>query len=55
MIKEDPDDNMVLEAAVAGQADFIVTGDPDLLNLKEFRGIRMVTAKELLEFLSTEG
>ncbi len=36
-IKQDPDDNMILECAVAGKAGFIVTGDTDLLELKEFR------------------
>ncbi len=48
VIKNDPDDNKVLEAAVAGNADYIVTGDPDLLELKEFRGIEIVTAKRIL-------
>jgi len=51
VIKQDPDDNMILEAAVAGKADFIVTGDPDLLVLKEFRSIRIVTAKEFLRLM----
>lgn len=49
IIKNDPDDNMILEAAIAGNADYIVTGDPDLLELKEFRGIKIVKAKEFLE------
>ena len=48
-IKNDPDDNMVLEAAVAGKAGYIVTGDPDLLELKEFRDTKIVTAKRFLE------
>jgi len=51
-IKEDPADNMVLEAAIAGQVDFIVTGDPDLLALKEFRSVRIMTAKEFLSIIS---
>ena len=49
VIKEDPDDNMILECAVAGNVDCIVTGDPDLLNLKEFRGIKIRTATEFLD------
>lgn len=36
-------DNRVLEAAVAGEAGYIVTGDADLLALDPFRGIRVVT------------
>ena len=49
IIKEDPDDNRILECAVAGNVDYIVTGDPDLLDLKEFRKIKIRTAKEFLE------
>jgi len=49
VIKRDPDDNMILECAVAGSVHYIVTGDPDLLGLKEFRGIKIVTAKEFLK------
>lgn len=39
----DADDNRVLEAAVAADADFIVSGDADLLELGSFRGIQIVT------------
>ena len=38
-IHEDPDDNQVLECAVAGNASYIVTGDAHRLRLGEFRGI----------------
>ena len=48
IVKNDPDDNMILEAAVAGNVDYIVSGDPDLLELKSFREIKIVTAKEFL-------
>lgn len=49
VIEEDPDDNIVLECGVAGKVNYIVTGDPDLLKLKEFRGIKIRTAREFLE------
>ncbi len=49
VIKEDPDDNMHLEAAVAGNVKYIISGDSDLLELNEFRGIKIITAKEFLE------
>ena|SRR4030067_1904059 len=48
VIKSDPDDNIILECAIAGNVDYIVTGDPDLLALKEFRGIKIVKAKDFL-------
>jgi putative PIN family toxin of toxin-antitoxin system len=48
-IKNDPDDNTILEAAVAGNVDYIVSGDLDLLVLKKFREFKIVTAKEFLD------
>ena len=44
----DPDDNMVLEVAVAGGADYIVTEDKDLRVLTPFRGIPIVTIRKFL-------
>lgn len=38
----DSNDNMVLEAAVAGSADVIVSGDEDLLVLHPFEGIDII-------------
>ncbi len=49
----DPKDNIVLEVAVAGQADFIVTGDNDLLVLHPFEGIPIVGPSEFLEALES--
>ena len=51
IIKEDADDNKILECAVACKADFIVTGDNHLLKLREFRKIRIVSPKEFLDAL----
>ncbi len=45
----DAKDNKFLELAVAGQAEYIVSGDEDLLVLDPFRGIRIVTPAEFLE------
>ena len=50
-IKEDPDDNMVLECAVSCKAKYIVSGDSHLLKLKEFREIEILSAKGFLEVL----
>ena len=44
----DPNDDHVLAAALAVKADFIVTGDKDLLSLEVFRGIRIVAARPFL-------
>lgn len=50
-IKKDPDDNRVLECALAGGAKYIVTGDRHVLDLEEFSGIKIVTASQFLEYL----
>ena len=47
-IKEDPDDNRILECALEGGSEFIVTSDKDLLRLSEYGNIRIVTASQLL-------
>lgn len=49
IVKEDPDDNKFLECAIAGEADYIVSGDRHLLALGEYKGIPILTLKELLE------
>lgn len=50
-IKEDPDDNRVLECAVAGKADYIVSGDRHLLGLEKFENIKIVKASQFLKRL----
>ena len=44
----DPKDNLVLELALSGDANYIVTGDADLLVLHPFRDIPIVTAQDFL-------
>jgi len=44
-IVRDKKDNKIVECAFDGKVGYIVTGDPDLLVLKEFKGIKIVTAK----------
>jgi putative PIN family toxin of toxin-antitoxin system len=54
VVKEDPDDDAVLQAAFDGKADCIVSGDNHLLSLGTFRGIRILTVDELLTSLKKE-
>ena len=42
VVKADPDDDKILECAVEGSADLIVSGDRHLTRLKSFRGIGIV-------------
>ena len=44
----DPKDDQVLELVVCGRADWIITGDADLLVLDPFSGIRIVTPTDFL-------
>lgn len=44
----DPKDNMILELAVSGQANMIVSGDGDLLVLHPFRGISILAPENAL-------
>lgn len=46
----DPDDNKYLELAVASDAQFIITGDNDLLTLNPFRKTKIVTPDQFLSF-----
>lgn len=47
VVKRDPDDNKILECAITGNADLIVSSDQDLIKLKKFRGIAIVHPKTL--------
>lgn len=46
-ITRDPDDNKILECAIAGNADLIVSSDQDLIKLKNFKGIGIIHPKTL--------
>jgi putative PIN family toxin of toxin-antitoxin system len=47
----DPTDDMFIEAALAGKAEVVVTGDKDLMTLKKFETVRFVTPRAFLELL----
>lgn len=48
VIAADPTDNIFLECAVEGGADYIVSGDKHLLDLVEYKGIPIVRARDLM-------
>ncbi len=50
-VKEDPKDDMVVNTAYDGHADIIVTGDKHLLEMENFRGIKIITVENMLELL----
>ena len=54
VIKDDPTDNIFLACAVEGEADFIISGDRHLTNLKEFQGITIVNPATFLSIVRRE-
>ena len=47
-VVEHASDNKFIDAAVEAKAKFIISGDKHLLAIKEFKGIKIITAKEYL-------
>lgn len=52
VVVKDPADDAVLACALAAQADLIVSGDSDLLDLKNYHGIPIVSAAEAIARLN---
>ena len=50
-VKTDPADNMIINTAYDGHADYIVSSDRDLLRMKRFKQTRMVTVTQMLLLL----
>ena len=48
----DPKDNFLLDLAVAGEADYLISGDDDLLVLNPYQDIEIVNYKEFTRVLS---
>ena len=48
IIKEDPTDNVFLECALDGQANYVVSGDHHLLSLGNFRGVEILRPRDFL-------
>lgn len=51
-IKDDSNDDKFLECAIEAKADFIISGDHHLTNLKIFQEIKIVTPTEFIKLLS---
>jgi uncharacterized protein len=52
-VPDDPDDDMVVECAVMGNATHIVTGDKHLLSLTSYQDIAILKAAEFVALLSS--
>lgn len=49
------EDDLTLASAVSARADYLVTGDKKLQQLGAYRGVRIVSPKEFLALLVSEG
>ena len=49
IVRDDPDDDRVLECAIAGRADYIVSGDRHLLKLGSYEDIPILTVRQFLD------
>lgn len=52
IIKEDPTDNRIIECALEGNADYIITGDNHLQKLKEFKDIKIIKPADFLKTIN---
>jgi putative PIN family toxin of toxin-antitoxin system len=53
-VSRDKKDDAILEAAVEGKCAYIITGDKDLLVLKKYKNIKILSAKEFLEVFKSQ-
>lgn len=49
VIKEDPEDNRIIECAVEANASFIISGDKHLLKLRKYKNIKIISPRKFLE------
>ncbi len=49
IIKEDPTDNKIVEAAIDGKVNYLVSGDNHLLKLKKYKDIKIINAGKFLK------
>ena len=54
IITDDSSDNKFIETAIAGKAKLIVSGDSHLLELKSFRDISIITARDFIQWLESQ-
>ena len=47
IIKEDPTDNIILETALIGNANILITGNKHLLKLKKYKSVKILQAKDI--------
>ncbi len=54
IVKDDLDDNIILECALEAKANYIISGDEHLLALKEYKSIRIINTTEFFNVFNKE-
>jgi hypothetical protein len=54
IIKEDVDDNKILECAIESNSEYILSYDKHLLKLQEFQGIKILTPEDFVKLLEVK-
>ena len=54
VVEADPDDDKLIECAVAGKADYLVSGNDHLTDIKEYEGIQILTPAQFVLVLERE-
>lgn len=49
IVKADPEDNKIIECALTGNVNYIISGDPHLFSLKEIFGIKILKPRDFLD------
>jgi len=49
IISKDPDDNMIIDCAVESTADYIISGDNHLLEIKSYKNIKIISPRDFLD------
>ena len=53
VVSDDESDNRYIECAVSGNARYIVSGDPHLLDVGEYRGIRLISPSDFIALMDS--
>jgi len=51
VVERDPKDDMIIACAVGAKADYIISRDTHLLDLKEYKGIQIIPPEDFIHYL----
>ena len=54
LVKDDPDDNKFIEAAITGNAEYIISQDKHLLRIKKYKEIKILSPEQFLIKINKE-